>query len=356
MLPDTQDLPNDAAMAMPSVEALGPADFLLGPEAFVTRCATLAASGGGGAVARTSDGADQARLVAALRAGRPRLEVARALLGDRAPTASPAAAFGRDWDRFVITDLMARYAPDDDRQFVAELHQQLLGRRPSPIEALEAEFDLRVGAIDRAGLIRRVAALGADCRLSDTMMTTPAETLLSPRQGATQGASQGWIHAPAARPGDGAQHNGPAEPERPTAATLAERGVGRRIVIAREAAGLGLILGSGISCPGLDTEKEFPKVRAGWVLTGPKRGLEPGRWNMIIDLLQPEGASIHLDIVANSGLDSLLALDLVGPACMTVGFDVAPFHHFIEIRLRKPEQAGPLHRLRPRALMLERAG
>ncbi|MEM9783031.1 MAG: hypothetical protein AAF899_11180 [Pseudomonadota bacterium] len=315
-----------------SVGALTTADFLLGPEAFVMRCSELAAEVGA-ADSIALDAGERTRLIAAIRSGRSRLEVARAVLGNAAGPLppSPARALGREWDSFAVVELLERFAPDDDVRFAEQVFEQLLGRRPSQIEALEARFDLASGDIDRRTMIARVAAMNPHCRLSRVTHEPKGDRGANVNPHSTRDVSSAMIG-----------HDGREQ-----------------VLIARCHPDLGWLIGADIECRGVlgpqHAEAPLSQVPEGWILTGPKRTLKAGRWDLAVDLVQPGNAQITLDIVANSGLDTLLSLDLIGPALMTVGFDVAVFHHFLEIRINKPRQADELHQLKLRRLALELA-
>lgn len=284
-------------------------DFLLDPDAFVGRC--IAAYPEADA-ALTSP--QRVALADAIRAGRPRIEVVEAIRRYVAPSArmldgSPVSGIARDWSNHVVTEQLARYAPGDNSAFVQQVYSQILGRSPSPIEAIEARFDLREGSLSRTEFIQHIALRSPLCHLS----TDPSPV------GVGFGVSR------EAKP-----FFNLIEPS-PTG---------------------GWIVAQDMYLRSATTVEGTLQVAEGFILSGPKRTFPSGMWNLSIDIVQPETARITVDIVANSGLDVLTKFDLVGPARLVTAVVCEPWHHFLEVRLFKGVEPEALRKLKVRELVL----
>jgi hypothetical protein len=286
-------------------------DFLLGAEAFVERCVSAFAGSD-----QVLSAGERAALADAIRMGRPRIEIVetmRRLLMPLASTRDRPQVDGvsQCWGQFIVTDLLERYAPDDDEAFIQQVYAQVLDRSPSSIEALEASFDLK-GRLTREEFIKQLAGRSPACRLSSDVapagvgsaMTKDARLCFNFIEYAE---SSGWILAPDVW----LQH----APTVDGALRLAE----------------------------------------GCVLRGPKRSFPAGDWQLAIDIVQPETATIVVEVVANAGLDVLVKFSLAGPARLVTPFSIEPWHHFVEVRLLKRTEPEQHRWLKMRQLVLRQS-
>jgi hypothetical protein len=302
----------------PSTPSLSAADFLLGAEAFVERCIAAYADD----PSELSAG-ERAALADAIRAGRPRIEVVEVVRRRFSPLQFPAerpkvSGIAGHWSQFVVSDLLERFAPDDDEAFVRQVYAQTLDRSPSPIDVLEATFDLKSGSISRSELIQRLAARSPACRTSADKLATNSGALAA-----------AW-------------------------AKMSPEGMFQFRMIEFDRAG-GWSVAPDMWLQPTQTIDGALKLNEGWVLLGPKRSFPAGSWQLVIDLIQPARANLVIDVVANSGLDVLVKLDLTGPAQLAVPFTIQPWHNFIEVRLMKPAEEESYRWLKPRQLELRQA-
>jgi hypothetical protein len=299
------NLPEPGQAAEPiggSVSEMTAADFLLPAEAFVERC--IAAHPGADALfSRGERGA----LVEAVRTGRPRIEVLDAIRGRVDPTAlqetrSRIAGLAKGWDEFVVADLLANFAPEDDVAFVRQVYSQVFGREPTSVEALEAKFDLKSGRATRRELIERLGARAPGSHLS-TDLIGPGGAALS-------------------------------------------KTVRPQIVLMRPSGTDSWIVAPEVWVQPAPVKKEAFQFEEGWILAGPKRSFPSGWWRLNVEMDQEDDAELILDVVANGGLDRLLAINLVGPARLGARFKLEPWHHFVEVRLRRMTRPGARNWLR----------
>ena len=297
-----------AAERVDVVAGVTAADFLLPAEAFVERC--IAAYPGADQLFTLSE---RGALVAAVRGGRPRIEIVDAVRDRADPETLEATrprinGLSQGWDKFVVTELLEHYAPDDDVAFVRQVYSQVFDRAPTPVEALEAKFDLKSGRLTRTDLIGRLGARAPSARLSTDLAVAGAGALFN------EGKPQ--------------------------------------IVLLRPAGPDGWIVAPELWVQPAPIENGAFQFQEGWILTGPKRSFPAGWWRLNIDLVQADGAGLVLDVVANSGLDRLLAINLVGSAQFGARFKLDPWHHFVEIRLRRTAQPAERNWLKIRDLSL----
>jgi hypothetical protein len=299
--------PSAVTVGQSSIEVTT-ADFLLAPDAFVDRCLSAYDKEG-----RLFTSGERVTLVEAVRAGRPRIEVldairGRSMPGAREETKPRLNSLAGAVDSFVHTELLERYAPDDDEAFIRQIYFQVFGRQATPVEAVEAKFDLKAGRVTRREMIENVVARSPNARLSTAFA------------------------------GDGIAADGKSS-----------------FVLVRAAAD-GWAVAPDLWIQPAPTENGAWRLEPGWVLAGPKRTFRSGPWRLDIDILQPQDAQLVVEVAANSGLDLLLTVNLVGPARLSGRFTIGPWHHFLEVRLRRPEQRAELNWLRIRDLSLVACG
>lgn len=292
------------------------AHFLLGPDEFVAACAEELA-----VPESLCSQRDRRVLADAIRAGRPRFDIVETLRRLGADAADAAAgpsarSFAAPWDDAVVVDLLERYAPDDDEDFVRQAYGQILARRPSPLEVLETGFDLKGGTLTRRALIERLA------RRSDTVRLSPELPPETTPEGVTPG-------------GDCVDADGRAG-----------------FILMKFTPTLGWVIAPDVRLHSKVAHDGALYIETGRVLNGPRRSLPPGPWSLAVDLLQDEAATLVVEVVANAGLDVLLRAPLLGPARFRQRFTIEKWHHFIDVRVIKPAEADGLKWLKIRELSL----
>lgn len=283
------------------------ADFLLGPEAFIDRCAMTF-----GLKEADLTQSDRHALVDALKAGRPRFEIidtlrSRSNGSDPRHSRPTTNSVPSEWTNFTVQALLERFAPDDPEAFVRQAFAQLLSREATPLDVAENALDLKSGRIERKELITKLAARGRLARLSpDPVFAEAIETktakpltivLVKYKDGE-------WILSPDAQ----------------FAISKCQDGV-------------------------------F-ELDEGWFMTGPKRSLPGNAWRLDLSFVQDVQAELVVDVVANAGLDTLFKAVFVGPTQMSARIDLKPWHHFPEVRILKPAQETHVRWLKVREISL----
>lgn len=304
--------------------------FSLPPAAFVEAWAAALALD-----ERDLSKADRDSLLGALRSGTNRLKVIDALERRRAAPhqsfrVASAHSIRRAPDGFALVETFTRFAPDDDAAFLRHAFSRICDRGPGEMERLELEFDLRRGLVDRSGAVKRIVAIAA-----------------------SEGRGALWDSLETDNDTD-------AQPRDPTSARTMPVGLtydenGREtLIFVRDVPGAGIV-----TAP--DVLRQAPRavdvgwaVQEGWLVVGPKRSFAPGRWRVDLDLLQPEGAIVDLDVVANSGLDVLQHIVICGPFLGSFCVEFRHEHRFSELRLAvRRNDAGNLW-IRPRNISMQR--
>jgi hypothetical protein len=320
--------PSDAREAV----GLSPSDFLLPPEKFVVRCAELI-----GLPEREFNQDDASRLVAALRNGVSRLQVADVMMRRKAPHltipgSTPPTALLREPDCFAVVDLFVQYAPEDDAAFLNYAFRRICEREPTPRERLEFEFDLRRRVITRIEVIKRIVQTRRD-----------------------EGYEAAW-DVLFDKPGEVGEEAGPARALLSFSGEMRDEAGREHLVVVRHAPGVGWLFAQNLWRQPYNPLADASgwKLHPGWVLTGPKRTLPSGEWRMNLDLIQPVDGRLDVEICANSGLDRILSLTLEGPCAGAMRFRLMPWHLFVEVRIFKPEQDPELCWMHLRDLSLVR--
>lgn len=267
---------------------LRPADFVLNPEDFLKKCHQAFPS-----PVLLPDSPESKALLRALQQGISKLEIVEAF---RFAHQHAAPLISSDRDEQVrdhlashptINDIIA-LAPEDDKLFI-DLAFGLLFRAAAPqVDRLAAYAHLKSGAHDRKSVLHWLLAHSAD-------------------------------RAPHLRGQDAPiQHD---------------------IIFARplpQSIEIGIDAHMWLQKPPVPPQSAV--IEPGWILAGPKRDLLPGRWVLEVQLWQPFGARVAVDVVANGGLKSYVSFELDGPASMMVSFQVLPSDQLVEARLFKPQQ------------------
>lgn len=313
-----------AVEAMPSNEGytshnvttpVSPADFFLDSAAFVEKC--IEAYG----LEDKISPAERINLVESMGRGVTKLAMVDAFMRQASLEQVSlldrrSSGINREWDKFVLVDLLERYAPDDDWSFLKQAYRQLLDREPDKAEEIEALHDLR-GGLSRRSWLQRLAERAPNVFLSSDKLGT-----------------------------------GNAINEVPHSTGFSAAGRARIILMQQIADGSYLV------APSLWTQNKHVEngviyLQEGWVLAGPKRDIAAGTWLLSVDIVQDDEAEVALDMSANSGLDVLAETHLRGTTRMGLCVTVKPYHHFIEVRLRKPHQPDAQNWIKIRNLSLE---
>lgn len=260
---------------------------------------------------------DREDLAGAIRRGTSRLRVIEALRSRKTVPAGRGFSLRNDIrrtpDRLALLDVLVRFAPDDDAAFLRYAFERICDREPTAAERLELEFDLRSGRIDRRATIRQITALAqreGHLALWDT---------LEPDDVRDEPTDARAIPAGFAIDEDGRD----------------------TIVLAREIPGRrGWWVGPDIMRQKIKIADGGWMAEEGWLLAGPKRSLQPGRWRLSVNLVQDAQAILVLDVVANSGLDVLHRFQILGPISAAVVVTIEPDHRFIEVRVEIPKGQG----------------
>jgi hypothetical protein len=285
---------------------IAPADFLLPPDSFVDRC--VQAFG----LADQLGPDEKAHLAAALEGGAMKLALA-GMLHDRAYPDAPSllarrsGAIRRPEDEAILVELLERFAPTNDHAFLTEAYRQVIGAPPSPADEIEGLHALSSQRLTRRALIESLATRNPAITLSAAPHATGLSPAGKPRLLLAQGLPDGsLIVAPDA-------WKQPPQPNEDGALQLVE----------------------------------------GDVLASPKQDLPAGPWLLHAHVVQGPAAELIVEVTANSGLDRLATLHLVGTSALTLRLTIEPHHHFIAIHVRKPPQDAPQNWLRLRDLWLE---
>jgi len=260
---------------------------------------------------------DRENLASAIRRGSNRLKVVEALRSRKTVPAGRGFSMRNDIrrapDRLALLDVLARFAPDDDAAFLRYAFQSICDRDPTAAERLELEFDLRSARSDRAATIRRITALAqreGHLALWDTIAPD-------------------------------AVRDEPTDARAIPAGFVIDEDGRETIVFAREIPGRsGWWVGPDMMRQKVEIADGGWTADEGWLLVGPKRSLQPGRWRLDIDLVQSAQTTLALDVVANSGLDVLHRFQILGPFCGSVVVTIEPDHRFVEFRLEVPKGQG----------------
>jgi hypothetical protein len=283
---------------------------------------------------------DRLTLASAIRGGTNRLRVIDALKARRPFSESHRersnlGAIRREPDQFVLLESFTRFAPEDDAAFLRYSFSRICGRDPSSAERLALEFDLRRRVISRAKAVKKIVALArrdGQEAFWDTLLLQDEDE---------NDKSKGGIDP----------HSAQIMP----AGLFADTDGQVAAVFVREIDNVGWMVGPGVLAQPLQVHEKGWKVNAGWLLTGPKRGFAEGTWFLDLDIVQPDGTKLDVEIVANSGLDFLQTMTIVGSFCGTLCVDIRREDLFIELRVRVHERDADNDWLRPRNISMRRA-
>jgi len=277
---------------------------------------------------------DRLSLANAIRGGTNRLRVVDALKARRpVPTSlsgfSGMQALRREPDQFAMVENFVRFAREDDAAFLRYAFARICGRDPTSAERLGLEFDLRRGVLTRAAVVKRIVSIARR-----DGQTAYWDTLL-PEDDDSGREAVDASSANIAPSGLLVNPDGQA-----------------MLVFVREVEHVGWMIAPDLLCQPLQINDGNWSVHPGWLLTGPKRSFAEGDWLLDLDLIQPQTAKLDIEIVANSGLDFLQTMTLVGSFSGTVCVTVKREHRFVELRVRIHERAPEDRWLRPRNISM----
>ena len=279
---------------------------------------------------------DRLSLANAIRGGTSRLRVVDALKARRPVPQSLNGLSGlhalrREPDQFAMVENFVRFAKDDDPAFLRHAFSRICGRDPTSAERLGMEFDLRRGVLKRRDVVKRIVAIARR-----DGKTAYWDTLLPEDDDDT--------------------HDLPdASNANITPSGLLVNPDGQAmLVLVREVENVGWMIAPDLLCQPLQINDGNWTVQSGWLLTGPKRSMAEGDWLLDLDIIQPQTAKLDIEIVANSGLDFLQVMTLVGSFSGTVCVAIKREHRFIELRVRIHERSPEDRWLRPRNISMRR--
>lgn len=279
---------------------------------------------------------DRLSLANAIRGGTSRLRVVDALKARRPVPQSLNGLSGlhalrREPDQFAMVENFVRFAKDDDPAFLRHAFSRICGRDPTSAERLGMEFDLRRGVLKRRDVVKRIVAIARR-----DGKTAYWDTLLPEDDDDT--------------------HDLPdASNANITPSGLLVNPDGQAmLVLVRELENVGWMIAPDLLCQPLQINDGNWTVQSGWLLTGPKRSMAEGDWLLDLDIIQPQTAKLDIEIVANSGLDFLQVMTLVGSFSGTVCMAIKREHRFIELRVRIHERSPEDRWLRPRNISMRR--
>ncbi len=306
--------------------------FSLPAPDFVDRCATALHL-----VGAEFSNEDRDVLVTAIRNGTSRLRIIDAL-ENRAGTIETAAfpplctAIRKPPGDFALIETLKRFAPDEDAAFLRYTFSQICDREPTRRERLDFEFGLRRGEIDRGAIIRAIVAIAR-----------------------REGRPALWDSV--ATPSDDAPAYAEAGCARVLPAGIRHDENGREtLTLVSETPGHGWMIAPDLLRQPLRIVDNRWSIKAGWLISGPKRTLKTGTWRIALDLIQAAEAVIDFDVTANSGLDTLQRLAISGPFCGGFCVEIKPENHLCELRLHARECPAELSWLQPRRITMQHIG
>lgn len=277
---------------------------------------------------------DRLSLANAIRGGTNRLRIIDALKARR-PTPSPLGglsglqALRREPDQFAMVENFVRFAREDDAAFLRFAFSRICGRDPTSAERLELEFDLRRGVLTRTAVVKRIVAIARRDGQTAYWDTLLPETENEARE------STDFSNASITPSGLLVNTDGQA-----------------MVVFVREVENIGWMIGPDLMRQPLQIKDGNWSVQPGWLLAGPKRSFADGDWLLDVDLIQPQAGKLDIEIVANSGLDFLQTITLVGSFSGTICVAIKREHRFVELRIRIHERSAEDSWLRPRNISM----
>lgn len=277
---------------------------------------------------------DRLSLANAIRGGTNRLRVVDALKARRPVPSSLSGLSGmqalrREPDQFAMVENFVRFAKEDDAAFLRYAFARICGRDPTSAERLGLEFDLRRRVLTRTAVVKRIVAIAR-----------------------RDGQTAYWDTLLPEDDGNGREVADSSNASVTPSGLLVNPDGQAMLVFVREVENVGWMIAPDLLCQPLQLHDGNWSVHSGWLLTGPKRSFAEGDWLLDLELIQPQTARLDIEIVANSGLDFLQTMTLVGSFSGTVCVTIKREHRFVELRVRIHERAPEDRWLRPRNISM----
>jgi hypothetical protein len=90
----------------------------------------------------------------------------------------------------------------------------------------------------------------------------------------------------------------------------------------------------------LSVEDGDAQFHPGWIFSGPKENLKPGKWLICLDISQEDNASLILDVIADCGLTNIFEINIFGSCLAKFSIEILPEYSFVEVRLRRPDDCN----------------
>lgn len=230
------------------------------------------------------------------------------------PAVLPTALVRAD-DDLVIEDVLVDHAPGDDVAFIEYAFARLVGRHPELHERLALQAELAADTLSRSAAVQRIISTGR----SEERAPTVARM-------------------------SGTQPFAIVSGERAERQLLIRRSADSEYIFAEGALKNARVTGKGVELFG------------GLAIAGPGRPLRPGLWRLFIDWQQPEDAAIAIEVTANGGAESLVAMEVAGPAVFAAEFRIKPEHVLAEVLVHGVRSAGDTWIVQPREVSLAWVG
>lgn len=277
---------------------------------------------------------ERQNLVKAIRNGTNRLKVIDALRAaspdpESKPDDYEAQFIRRTPDQFAMIESFTRFAPDNNVAFLRYTFAKICGRDPTDKERLALEFDLRRNVTTREDIVKKVVAIARrDGQISLW------DTLEQPEAGS--------------KPAD------PSSARSLPAGLSYDLDGNETLIFVREVPGSGWMIGPDLLRQPVNVVDNGWSVIPGWLMTGPKRSLEPGSWMVQLDVVQDPGAKLCVQVIANSGLDVLQDITMAGSFAGNLCVEIRNEHRFVELRLKIIESSKANQWLRLRDVSMIR--
>ena len=264
------------------------------------------------------------RLVERVKRGATREQIIQALRntkGERYPTDRATAALNFARVNVPASDLVVEnvllFAPNDDKAFVLHAYAQVLSRHPGNVELARATHQLESGTTARIDLL---ALLNGKAIEEGHLINWDSAASLQSNTGDIP-KIRGLIEANGFR--------------------MVSRNSPEVLNLCRYVDERWELAPSMIS-RAEEIRSDSWVINDGFILTGPRCHVAPGNWVLELDIVQPEWATITIDVVANLGMDRLLYISACGNLRGNFVFEKLNTHAFLEVRLQAqnaiPEQ------------------
>ncbi|WP_421870147.1 hypothetical protein [Pararhizobium sp.] len=256
------------------------------------------------------------RLVERVKRGATREQIIHSLRntkGERYPIdrASAALNFARvnvPASALVVENVLS-FAPNDKKAFVLHAYAQVLSRRPGNVELARLTHQLESGTTTRLDLLSNLNA-----KAIEEGHFINWDSALGPQSSNDDNEKiRGIVEVTGFR---SVSHNAP-----------------EIFSLCRYAGERWEMAPSMISRPD-EIRPDSWIVSDGFILTGPKCHVASGYWMLDLDIVQPEWATIIVDVVANLSIDRLFHLTVCGNLRGSFVFEKLNTHAFLEVRLQ----------------------